>query len=116
MAPRATIIPDLATRQSIPADGTLSSTIYGDDRIKAVLFSFDAGQELSEHTAAMPAIVQIVAGQARLTLGEEVVEVGPGAWIHMPAGLRHAVVARTPLTLLLLLLKGRVEASAGAGA
>ena len=66
--------------------------------------------------AAMPAIVQIVAGQASLTLGEEVVEAGPGAWIHMPAGLRHAVVARTPLTLLLLLLKGRGEASAGAGA
>jgi quercetin dioxygenase-like cupin family protein len=113
MASRATIIPDLATRQSIPADGTLSSTIYRDDRVKAVLFSFDAGQELSEHTASMPAIIQIVAGAARLTLGEEVVEVGPGAWVQLPAGLRHAVAAQTPLVMLLLLLKGRAAATAG---
>ena len=91
--------------QSIVPNGTLSSTIFRDDRVSAVLFSFDAGQELTEHTATMPAIVQIIAGHARLTLGDEEIDVGPGAWIQLPAGMRHAVAARTPLTMLLLLLK-----------
>jgi quercetin dioxygenase-like cupin family protein len=109
-----TLIPDLAAHQAMPADGTLSRTIYRDDQVKAVLFSFDAGQELSEHTASMPAIIQIVQGQADLTLGAETVTVGPGAWVHMPAGLRHAIVARTPLVMLLLLLKERASAAGDA--
>jgi quercetin dioxygenase-like cupin family protein len=108
-----TLIPDLAPYQTTPEDGTLSRTIFRDGQVKAVLFSFDAGQELSEHTAAMPAFIQIVQGQARLTLGDETVDVGAGAWIHMPAGLRHAVAARTPLVLLLLLMKGRPAADGG---
>lgn len=102
---RATVIPDLATHQALPTDGTLSRTIYRDDRVKAVLFSFDSGQELSEHTASMPAILQIVQGQARLTLGDEVVEAGAGTWVAMPAGLAHAVLAQTPVVMLLTLLK-----------
>jgi hypothetical protein len=29
----------------------------------------------------------------------------PGAWIHMPPNLPHSIRARTPVTMLLLLLK-----------
>jgi len=57
MADRYTYIPDLAS-QEIPADGILSRTVYQDDHVKAVVFAFAAGQELSEHTASMPAILQ----------------------------------------------------------
>jgi hypothetical protein len=38
-------------------------------------------------------------------LGADEKPVSPGAWVHMPARLTHAVRARTPLTMLLLLLK-----------
>jgi quercetin dioxygenase-like cupin family protein len=93
------------TAQDIPADGILSRTIYNDDHVKVVLFGFGAGQELSEHTASMPAILQIVQGEAQLGLGDDTVEAGAGAWVHMPAQLRHSVRAKTPLVMLLLLLK-----------
>jgi quercetin dioxygenase-like cupin family protein len=99
-----TYVADL-TAQDIPADGILSRTIYDDDRVKVVLFGFGAGQELSEHTASMPAIIQIVQGDAQLGLGDDIVEAQAGAWVHMPAQLRHSVRAKTPLVLLLLLLK-----------
>jgi len=49
--------------------------------------------------------LQIIRGEATLTLGDDTIEAQAGAWIHMPAGLRHAVTARTPVVLLLLLLK-----------
>jgi quercetin dioxygenase-like cupin family protein len=100
-----TAIADLANHQSMPSAGILSSTLYASDRVKAVLFSFDAGQELSEHTASMPAIIQVVSGNCRLLLGDDVIEAGPGMWVHMEAGLRHGLLAHTPVTMLLLLLK-----------
>lgn len=91
---------------SIPDDSTISRTIYQDDQIKAVLFGFATGQELSEHTAATPAIMHFVQGEARVTLGQEVVEAKPGTWVHMPAHLPHSIQAHTPVIMLLLLLRG----------
>ncbi|NWG21855.1 MAG: cupin domain-containing protein [Chloroflexi bacterium] len=105
MLPRANIV-YLAQQADIPREGTLSRTIYADDQIKVVLFAMDAGQELSEHTAAVPAIIEMIAGTAQLTLGREVIEATPGIWVHMPARLPHAILARTPMLLLLTLLRG----------
>ncbi|MFQ5692058.1 MAG: cupin domain-containing protein [Nitrospinota bacterium] len=88
-----------------PADSIVSHTLFNDDSLKGVLFAFAAGQELSEHTASMAAVLHILKGEARLTLGEDSVEAGPGSWTHMPPQLPHSVVAKTPLVMLLLLLK-----------
>ncbi|HVO22364.1 MAG TPA: cupin domain-containing protein [Candidatus Margulisiibacteriota bacterium] len=99
-----TYVPSLAA-QDIPADGILSRTIYNDDTVKVVLFGFGAGQELSEHTASMPAIIQVVQGDAELGLGDDRLDAHAGAWVHMPAQLRHSVRAKTPVVMLLVLLK-----------
>lgn len=96
---------DLATEVSPPDDGTLSRTLHNDDKTKVVLFGFAAGEELSEHTASMPAIIQIIKGEASLTIGGEAVSGKPGAWIHMPAKMPHSVKAQTPVVMLLTLLK-----------
>ncbi|MCS6910440.1 MAG: cupin domain-containing protein [Anaerolineales bacterium] len=66
-----------------------------------VLFGLAAGQELSEHTAAVPVVLQILAGEGQLTLADNVHEAGPGTWAHLPARLPHSVRARLPLTLWL---------------
>ena len=95
---------DLQAEVEVPRDGILSRTVFTSDRVKAVLFGFDAGQELSEHTAATPAIIEILGGEAELVLGGDRRRAAAGTWVHMPAGLRHAVRAMTPLTMLLLLL------------
>lgn len=100
-----THIQDLAKAAEPPADGILSRTLYNDEKVKAVIFGFAAGQELSEHTASMPAILQIIQGEASLTLGGDALEAGPGTWVHMPARLAHSVHAKTPSVMLLLLLK-----------
>ncbi len=90
----------------IPADSIVSRTLYTDEQVKAVLFGFAAGQELSEHTAATPAIIHIVQGEATLTLGGDTRLASPGTWVHLPARLPHALVAQTPVVMLLLLLRG----------
>ena len=43
---------------NIPADSIISRTLHNDEQTKVILFAFAAGQELSEHTAAMPAMLQ----------------------------------------------------------
>jgi quercetin dioxygenase-like cupin family protein len=90
---------------AIPAEGILSRTIHDDERVRAVLFGFAPGEELSEHTASMPAIIHILYGEAHLTLGEATMDVSAGAWAHMAANLSHSVHARTPVAMLLLMLK-----------
>jgi quercetin dioxygenase-like cupin family protein len=106
MATTYTHAPDLAA-QEIPPNGILSRTLHQDAHVKVVLFGFDAGQELSEHTASMPAILQIVKGEASVQLGDDRLDAGAGFWVHMPAQLRHAVRAKTPVVMLLVLVKGR---------
>jgi quercetin dioxygenase-like cupin family protein len=100
-----TYIADLVKEVEIPVNGILSRTMHNDDRLKVVLFGFAEGQELSAHTAPMPAVIQILQGEARLRLGGDTVEAGPGAWVRMPPQLEHGIYAKTPVVMLLLMLK-----------
>ncbi|MCA9042303.1 MAG: cupin domain-containing protein [Planctomycetaceae bacterium] len=96
---------DLAKEVAPPDDGILTRTLFNDEHLKAVLFGFGAGQELSEHTASMPAILHFIKGESTLSLGEDSVEAQEGTWIHMPPNLKHSVQTKTPTLMLLLLLK-----------
>jgi len=89
----------------IPTNGILSKTLHSDDKVKVVLFGFDKGQELSEHTASMPAILSFVRGTADLTLGTDKCQVGSGDWIYMEPNLAHSVYATEPMVMLLTLVK-----------
>jgi quercetin dioxygenase-like cupin family protein len=96
---------DLAKEVEPPDKGILSRTLFNDDRLKAVVFGFAQGEELSEHTTSMPAVLQFLQGDAKLTLGDDTLEARPGTWVQMPKGLRHSIQARTPVAMLLLLVK-----------
>lgn len=96
---------DLTKAVAPPTDGIISRTIYQDSSVKAVIFGFGQGQELSEHTASKPAIMHFLSGEAAVTLGDRDLAAGTGTWVHMAAGQPHSIVARTPVTMLLLLMK-----------
>jgi quercetin dioxygenase-like cupin family protein len=99
------LIPDLQAAIDVPVDGTLSRTLHQDEHMKVVLFGFGAGQELSEHTASMPASMHFLRGEAEVGLGVDTVDAAAGTWIHMPAELPHRIRAKTPVVMLLTLLK-----------
>jgi quercetin dioxygenase-like cupin family protein len=100
-----THIVDLAKEATPPEHGILSHTIFDNDCVKAVVFGFGQGDEMSEHTASKPAILHFLQGEVELTLGDDTFAVQAGSWIHMAAGLPHTVLAKTPAIMLLLLLK-----------
>ncbi|HEY7328003.1 MAG TPA: cupin domain-containing protein [Gemmataceae bacterium] len=88
-----------------PADKSiLSHTLFSDDRLKIVVFGFAQGEELTEHTASMPAVLHFLQGKAAVTLGDDRHEARPGTWVHMPTGLRHGVQAKMPVVMLPMLL------------
>ena len=89
----------------IHADSITSRTLFSNDRLKVIVFGFASGQELSEHTASVPAIIHILTGEADLMLGADSMRAQAGTWAHMPAQLPHSVCANTELTMLLILLQ-----------
>jgi quercetin dioxygenase-like cupin family protein len=97
-------LPDIQQEAAVQPDGILSRVLHSEGGIRVTIFAFDAGQELSEHTASRPAILQVLAGTGVLKLGPDEREARPGTWAYMPAGLVHAIRAESPLTLLLTLL------------
>ena len=105
MTTNYTHILDLAREVEPPTDGILSRTVYQDDRFKAVVFGFGQGQELSEHTASKPAMLFFVKGETSVGLGDDTQEAKAGTWVHMPPGLKHSIKAKTPVVMLLVLLK-----------
>jgi len=106
MNPKYFFAPGLIADIEIPKQGILSRTLYNDDQVKLVLFGFSEGQELSAHTAPMPASLYFLQGEGSLTLGDEQMPVRAGSFAHMTPELRHAIVAQTPLVMLLVMMKG----------
>jgi quercetin dioxygenase-like cupin family protein len=89
----------------VPDQSILSRTVFEDDQMKAILFAFAPEQELSEHTASVPAILHFLQGEALVTLGGEEHKAVPGTWVHMDPKLTHSIRARTPVQMLLLMFK-----------
>ena len=88
-------------------DGAIvSRTIFKNGAGTVTLFAFDAGQELSEHTAPFDALVQALDGRARLTIGGRPVDIEAGSVVLMPANVPHAVRASERFKMLLTMLRG----------
>jgi quercetin dioxygenase-like cupin family protein len=74
-----------------------------------VLFYFDTGQVLTEHTAAVPALLQVLDGHLRITADGRTVDLVPGRLVHLAARLPHALEAVEPSRLLLTMLDSRLQ-------
>jgi len=98
-------IRQLADELQPPESGKQSIVLLDDANTKVVLFAFAAESGLTEHVAPFPAIIQIIKGEAVLTVGNESAAGKPGTWIQMAAKTPHSIKAQTPVGMLLTLLK-----------
>jgi len=69
------------------------------------LFAFDAGQELSEHTAPFDALVHILDGSAEVSINGQPFTLQAGQAIIMPANEPHAVKAMQRFKMLLTMVR-----------
>jgi quercetin dioxygenase-like cupin family protein len=69
------------------------------------LFAFDAGEELSEHTAPFDALALTLSGALVLTIGGVEISATPQTVVLMPANVPHAVQASEASRMLLIMLR-----------
>lgn len=98
---------DIADLVEVAPESTVSRTILRAEGLRLVLFAFAAGEELSEHTAAMPVLLQALDGRFEITAAGRTVELVPGGVIHLGTRTPHSVLAREPGRLLLTMLDPR---------
>ena len=90
------------------ADGSIvSREIAKNEAGTLTLFAFDGGQGLSEHSAPFDAIVHILDGEAKLTIGGKPVCAAAGQLVVMPANVPHAVNAEQRFKMLLIMLRAK---------
>lgn len=88
------------------AEGSVvSKIVQKNDAGNITLFAFAEGQNLSEHTAPFDALVQIIEGSANIIIDGKSHLLTEGEIIIMPAGIPHAVEAKTAFKMLLTMLK-----------
>ncbi len=83
----------------------VSRTIIDKEAGTVTLFAFDEGQGLSEHTAPFDALVQVLEGEANVTVSGKTIAVKQGEMTIMPANKPHALLAATRFKMLLTMIK-----------
>jgi quercetin dioxygenase-like cupin family protein len=86
-------------------DAIVSREILKQKTGSVTLFAFDAGQELSEHTAPFDALVQVLDGEADITIAGKRHRVRTGELILMPANQPHALNAGQRFKMMLIMIR-----------
>lgn len=107
--PTMTTLDDLRELVAVAPESTVSRTVLKADGVRVVVFAFDTGQVLTEHTAAMPVLLQAVDGRLRIVGdGKESILV-PGGIIHLDTRVPHSVEALEPSRLVLTMVDARAR-------
>ena len=69
----------------------VSKTLVQNDYVSMTIFSFDKGEEISTHAAAGDAMVTVLEGKGRFTVGKDVFYLIAGETLIMPKDVPHAV-------------------------
>lgn len=72
---------------------------------RVTVFAFDAGEELSEHTSPYDALLQVVEGEAEITIARKPHLVRAGEAIVMPAQQPHALSALKRFKMVLTMIR-----------
>ena len=102
LAAEAVQVLDLVNYQ---AGAVVSRQIVKREKGNVTLFAFDAGQELSEHTAPFDALVHVIDGEVEITIAGRPIRAQAGEMVLMPANQPHALKAITRFKMLLTMIR-----------
>jgi quercetin dioxygenase-like cupin family protein len=98
-----TLIDRPADEVAVQPGAVVSKVVHRDDGLNVTVFAFDVGEQLSEHTAARAAVVQVQSGRLRFVVDGEEIDLSAGSWLYMGPGAPHSLVATEPTVMLLTL-------------
>ena len=79
----------------------VSKTLVQNDKVSVTIFSFDKGEEISTHASGGDAMVTVLEGTGRFTVGGEVFVLNEGETLIMPKDIPHAVYGEEKFKMLL---------------
>lgn len=85
--------------------GVVSKQVLKNQGGNITLFAFDMGEGLSEHTTPFDALLQVLEGEAEISIQERSFTVEQGQSIILPASVPHAVHATRPMKMLLTMVR-----------
>lgn len=80
----------------------VSKTLVQNEKVSVTVFSFDKGEEISTHAAGGDAMVTVLDGMGRFTVGGEIFYLKEGETLVMPKDIPHAVYAEEQFKMLLV--------------
>jgi quercetin dioxygenase-like cupin family protein len=108
--PAQTGVIHLAEAAQFSEAGIVSRALHDQGGVRVTLFSFAAGQQLTEHASPARALVQILSGACEFVLAGKKIPLRAGDLLHLPPGVSHAVDATEPFAMLLVTIReGRTE-------
>ena len=69
----------------------VSKTLVQNEQLSMTIFSFDKGEEISTHASGGDAMVTVLEGTGKFTVGGEVFILNEGETLIMPKDVPHAV-------------------------
>lgn len=86
--------------------GVVSKELVHNNAGSVTLFSFDAGQGLSEHSAPFDALIQVIDGKMELTVEDTKHVICAGELFIIPSGARHSVNAPERFKMIITMIRG----------
>jgi quercetin dioxygenase-like cupin family protein len=102
---QTTQVSNMAEMVDYQSGSVVSRTLMDKISGTVTLFSFDAGEGLSEHTAPFDAMVYLLDGEAEVTISHTPMMLKTGEMVIMPAGKPHALRATRRFKMLLVMIK-----------
>ena len=96
---------DLAAMVTYQEGQVVSRTLCQNPGVSITLFAFDKGEGISAHTVSADALVQVLDGEAAITIGEETVLAKAGDLVAMPQGVPHALQADQRFKMFLVVVR-----------
>ncbi|EFI47856.1 cupin domain-containing protein [Segatella oris] len=86
--------------------GVVSKEFIHSNAGSVTVFSFDAGQGLSEHTAPFDALIQVIDGVMQLTVEGRTFNIKAGETFIIPSGAHHSVKAVERFKMMITMIRG----------
>ena len=104
---------EIAEAQAFPLLGlvdyqegsVVSRVILKRDKGNVTVFAFDEGQGLSEHTSPFDALLQVIEGEAEVTVAGTPIALRAGEVVLLPAEKPHAVKATARFKMVLTMVR-----------
>ena len=92
---------NMAAQVEVQPGQVVSKTLAQNDHVSITLFAFAKGEEIGAHDSTGDAMVYVIEGTGKFTVGGKEHIVNAGESLVMPAKVMHAVYAQEDFKMLL---------------